>query len=123
MEKAHLLGAGGGQKIETTKERFQHDPNPMTKESVIIVIKKGILEKNCPKRKSKKNEAFKKKGNVAMVLDGYDSTKVLRISTKNTKKEWVLDLGCTFHMCLIKTYLCDYQKLNCGSVYLGNNQA
>lgn len=71
----------------------------LTKESVIIVIKKDILEKkNCPKRKSKKNEASKKEGNVAMVLDGYDSTEVLTISTKNTKKEWVLDSGCSFHV-------------------------
>lgn len=70
--------------------------DPLTKESVIIVIKKDILEKkNCPKRKSKKNEASKKEGNVAMVLDGYDSTEVLTISTK---KEWVLDSGCSFHV-------------------------
>lgn len=121
MEKAHLLrerleNRNNKGKVSTWSK--SHD-----KRKCYHCHKERPFRKNCPKRKSKKNEASKKKGNVAMVLDGYDSTKVLRISTKNTKNEWVLDLGCTFHMCLIKTYLCDYQKLNYGSVYLGNNQA
>ncbi|KAJ9697688.1 hypothetical protein PVL29_007014 [Vitis rotundifolia] len=84
--------------------------------------KEGHFKRDCPERKSKKNKASKEEGNATMVLDGYDFVEVLTITTKNMEKEWVLDSRCTFHMCPTRTYLCDYQKLNRGSVYLGNNQ-
>ena len=57
-----------------------------------------------------------------MVSAGYDSAEVLKITTKNTEKEWILDLGCTFPTFPTRTYLCDYQKLNGDSIYFGNNQ-
>ena len=88
--------------------------------------KEGHFKRDCLERKSKQNEASKEtskeESNAAMVSVGYDSAEVFTITTKNTENEWVLNLGCTFHMCPTRTYFCNYQKLNGGSVYLGNNQ-
>ena len=54
-------------------------------------MKEGHLKKDCPERKSKKNEASnetsKEEGNVAMVSNVYDSIEVLKITTKNTQNE------------------------------------
>ena len=87
MEKAYL--SGKGQTRDTTKASTQSKSRGRKK--CYHSLKEGHLKKDCPERKSKKNEASnetsKEEGNVAMVSNVYDSIKVLKITTKNTQNE------------------------------------
>ena len=40
-------------------------------------------------------------------------------ATENIQKgKWLLDSGCTFHMCLVKTYCTEYQEIDGGRVMI-----
>ncbi|KAL8543074.1 hypothetical protein ACS0TY_003814 [Phlomoides rotata] len=56
--------------------------------------KVGHLKKNCPEKKGNKDTT-----DAAVAKEGYDSTAVLTISEDKMDDEWVLDSGCSFHMC------------------------
>ena len=58
-----------------------------------------------------------------MVLDGYDSTKILVRSAQDTHKEWVLDSGCSFHMSPTYEWFQTFKEIDGGIVLLGNNKA
>lgn len=64
----------------------------------------GHFKKNCPERR--KNKKRKKKesdsGDVSIASDGYESAEVLMATDKSTYVDWVLDSGCSFHMCPVK---------------------
>ena len=47
-------------------------------------------------------------GDAAVILDGYDSAEVLNVVEAESSKEWILDLGCSFHMCPIKAWFEDF---------------
>ncbi|KAL8457037.1 hypothetical protein ACS0TY_035029 [Phlomoides rotata] len=56
--------------------------------------KVGHLKKNCPEKKGNKDTA-----DAVVAEEGYDSAEVLTISADRIGDEWVLDSGCSFHMC------------------------
>lgn len=64
--------------------------------------KEGHLKKDCPERRSKSQEKGKDSGDTAVVEDGYKSAEILSISESDSNKEWILDSGCSYHMCLNK---------------------
>ncbi|KAL8489406.1 hypothetical protein ACS0TY_025348 [Phlomoides rotata] len=78
--------------------------------------KVGHLKKNCPEKKGNK-DTF----DAAVAEEGYDSAEVLTISVDRMGDEWVLDSGCSFHMCLNECWFKDLEKMNGGSVLLGND--
>ena len=44
------------------------------------------------------------------------------MATENIQRgKWILDSGCTFHMCPYKNYFLDYQEIDGGKVMMGNN--
>lgn len=45
------------------------------------------------------------------------------VSEEKTHHEWVLDSGCSFHMCPNKDWFISYTKNHGGQVLLGNNKA
>lgn len=53
--------------------------------------------------------------------EGYESAGVLIASDVNQKCKWVLDSGCSFHMCPFKSHFSEYQACNGGKVMMGNN--
>ena len=55
--------------------------------------------------------------------DGYDSTSVLLATGTQTNGKWVLDSGCTYHMCPDKNlvFFSIYMLFNGGEVMMGNN--
>ena len=55
-------------------------------------------------------------------MDGYDSVEVLTISKTGVNKDWVLDLGCSFHICPNKTWFETLEESYHGIVLLGNNK-
>ena len=60
---------------------------------------------------------------MAIAFEGYDTADVLMVDEKDLTSEWILDLGCTFHMCPIKSWFSSYMERNEGKVRMGNNEA
>ncbi|KAE8700517.1 hypothetical protein F3Y22_tig00110556pilonHSYRG00215 [Hibiscus syriacus] len=85
--------------------------------------KEGHFKKNCPDRKKKYQEKPKDSGEVSVVSDGYDSTEALVITESESSKEWILDSGCSFHMCPHKDWFETLQLVSGGTVLLGDNKA
>lgn len=85
--------------------------------------KKGHLKKDCTNKDHSKAKKQDDDGDAAVVSDGYESSEVLTVSDSNSGKDWVLDSGCTFHMCPNKCWFSDLESVNGGKVLLGNNEA
>ena len=88
--------------------------------------KKGHYIKDCFEKK--KLEELKKKSNgkavVASEDEGdYDKADVLVAAERHPTGEWILDFGCSFHMCPNKSFLKTFENMNGGKVLLGNNLA
>ncbi|KAL8494299.1 hypothetical protein ACS0TY_025194 [Phlomoides rotata] len=80
--------------------------------------KVGHLKKNFQEKKCNKDTA-----DAAVAEEGYDSAEVLTISAGRMGDEWVLDSGCSFHVCPNECWFKDLEKMNGGSVLLGNDQS
>ncbi|KAL8550371.1 hypothetical protein ACS0TY_008987 [Phlomoides rotata] len=80
--------------------------------------KVGHLKKNCPENENDNGTA-----DAAVAADGYDSAEVLAISANRLDDKWVLDSGCTFHMCPNECWFKNLEKLNGESVLLGNGKS
>ncbi|KAH9745502.1 hypothetical protein KPL70_004095 [Citrus sinensis] len=80
---------------------------------------KGHFKKDCQELKNKNKE---RNGDAATVEEeGYESAGVC-VATKDLQRgKWILDSGCTFHMCPFKTYFSDYHNLDGGKIMMGNN--
>ena len=89
------------------------------------------------KRKKKKEEDDKSNDSNAVVDYCYSSDgDILTVSEAQIKtegsvytgshseewKEWILDSGCTYHMCPIKEWFHDYTSVSGGNVVMGNDQ-
>lgn len=57
----------------------------------------GHIRRICPDRQEE--EKTQEQGSVAIIDDGYDSAKILTVTLNQNHEEWVLDSGCTYHMC------------------------
>ncbi|KAE8658886.1 Detected protein of unknown function [Hibiscus syriacus] len=85
--------------------------------------KEGHFKKNCPNQKNKYQERAKDSGEVSVVSVGYDSTEALVITESESRKEWILDSCCSFHMCPHKYWFETLQLVSGGTVLLGDNKA
>ncbi|KAH9728536.1 hypothetical protein KPL70_009073 [Citrus sinensis] len=89
--------------------------------------KEGHFKKDCPERKIKPKDANNRNGNAAVASEdsdeGYDSAGVLVASNMETEGKWVLNSGCTYHMCPHKHLFSSYQPFEGGKVFMGNNAA
>ncbi|KAL8473662.1 hypothetical protein ACS0TY_030489 [Phlomoides rotata] len=115
----------GGKKSFKVKEGQLDKGKDKSKESGFVERKKCYgcnkvehLKKNCPKKKSNKDIA-----DADVVKEGYDSAEVLTISADRMGDKWVLDSGCSFHMCPNECWFKDLEKMNGGSVLFGNDQS
>ncbi|KAL8549453.1 hypothetical protein ACS0TY_008332 [Phlomoides rotata] len=80
--------------------------------------KVGHLKKNCPEKEDDNGTA-----DAAVAADGYDSAEVLAISADRLDDEWVLDSGCTIHMCPNECWFKNLENLDGESVLLGNDKS
>ena len=53
----------------------------------------------------------------------YDEADVLVAAERHPTGEWILDYGCSFHMCPNKSFFKTFENVNGGKVLLGNNMA
>ncbi|KAL8491748.1 hypothetical protein ACS0TY_023372 [Phlomoides rotata] len=114
-EKKSFKGKGG--QLDKGKGKSKED-GFVEKRKCYACNKVGHLTKNYPEKKSNKDAA-----DAAVAEQGYDSAEVLTISEDRMGDEWVLDSGCSFHICPKDYWFKDLEKMNGGSVLLGNDQS
>ncbi|KAH9670747.1 hypothetical protein KPL70_017094 [Citrus sinensis] len=66
-------------------------------------------------------EVTKKAETKAGEDEGYDSAGVLLASETQTNSKWILDFGCSYHMCPDQNLFTTYNAFNGGEVLMGNN--
>ena len=83
--------------------------------------KVGHLIKHCWELKKKKKE--EDNGNSSAVVDDPYSRDgdVCCVSLDRDTQEWILDTGCTYHMCPKREWFIDYKETNGGKVLMGND--
>ncbi|CAL9028580.1 unnamed protein product, partial [Prunus brigantina] len=83
----------------------------------------GHWKKDCPKLKNKEKEKAGSEANIAK-SGGEDFEFALASSSADDhSKEWMLDSGCTYHMCPIREWFSSFEELDGGVVLMGNNNA
>ncbi|KAL5582021.1 hypothetical protein UlMin_014463 [Ulmus minor] len=88
---------------------------PTAKKNYKDCLKRIRDEKNNPKNYDSDN------GEAAIAANNSNAGEVLAVTTQEYKQEWILDSGCTFHMCPTKDWFKEYKELDGGKVLMGNN--
>ncbi|KAH9652997.1 hypothetical protein KPL70_027263 [Citrus sinensis] len=85
--------------------------------------KEGHFKRDCPERKNKQYKEQRSQNGDASVVEeeGYESAGVLIASDEDHEGKWVLDSGCSFHMCPFKHHFSEYQEYDGGRVMVGND--
>ncbi|CAM8938448.1 unnamed protein product [Rhodiola kirilowii] len=84
--------------------------------------KVGHLRKNCYKWLAKSKTNGNSETNLALTSDkASSSSEVLTVTSGDLNDEWVLDSGCSFHMCPNKNWFNDLAHTASENVYMGNN--
>lgn len=83
--------------------------------------KEGHFRRDCPERKKSK-ENLKSNGELSLAQDDYESAEVLCITSEMTNESWVMDSGCSFHICPSKISFETYKEVERGEMILGNNK-
>ena len=61
--------------------------------------KEGHIKKYCYEFKKKTQDKTQIDGNAAVASNCFEPSEVLTVSTNEIKSEWILDSGCSYHMC------------------------
>jgi len=86
--------------------------------------KKGHIKKHCRKFKADQKEGKKCENPSTAALTTENKGELFSVSSgKPISDLWILDSGCTFHMCANKHWFDTYEKKDGGEVLMGNNVA
>ena len=65
-----------------------------------------------------------KERNVTIAANNHNSlAEVLRVSNHSIDNEWIMDSGCTFHMCPNIDWFQNFNNRETGTVYMRNNHS
>ena len=77
------------------------------------------------RNENKYQQGMKSQNDLAAVAEGEDERvsegELFSISETTMTREWILDSGCTFHMCPNQESFFDYKEINGGKVLMGND--
>ncbi|BBH01937.1 hypothetical protein Prudu_012349, partial [Prunus dulcis] len=93
------------------------------KDECAFCRQKGHWKKDCPKLKNKEKEKAGSEANVAKSGDEDFEFALASSSADGHSTEWILDSGCTYHMCPIREWFSSFEELDGGVVLMGNNNA
>lgn len=87
--------------------------------------KTGHIIKDCFKKISDMKDKNYHEDSTALICKNDPDIQgvVLVNTTKRDPKEWVLDSGCTFHMCPNKEYFSEFVELSEGQIQMGNDMS
>ncbi|KAK3020186.1 hypothetical protein RJ639_047130 [Escallonia herrerae] len=84
--------------------------------------KEGHYRKDCPERKGKKKDNSKT-ADAGVVEDNSDGADVLSVTINSSDGGWILDTGCSYHMCPNRDWFVTYRSFDGGKVLMGNDVA
>ncbi|KAM2859524.1 hypothetical protein COP2_024947 [Malus domestica] len=93
------------------------------KDECAFCRKKGHWKKDCPKLKNKEKEKAGSEANIAKSGDDDFEFALASSYADGHSNEWILDSGCTYHMCPIREWFSNFEELDGGVVLMGNNNA
>lgn len=91
----------------------------LAKDECAFCRKKGHWKKDCPILK--KNDNKNPTANVVHVIDDDTELAMIGSSLPHHSEEWILDSGCTYHMCPNRDWFSSFEELDGGSVFMGND--
>nr|GEY79993.1 retrovirus-related Pol polyprotein from transposon TNT 1-94 [Tanacetum cinerariifolium] len=81
------------------------------------------LKRNCPKNNHKKSPGYIKKDEQPRSSGStYDDSEVIMVMSAQHLLDWIMDLGCSYHMTPRLDILFDFLECDGGSVQLGDNK-
>ena len=80
-------------------------------------------KKNCKIWQERKAKAMARNSSSASVVtsDESDGELLAVTSSSNAFQHWILDTGCSFHMCANKEWFDTYEEKRCGEVLMGDD--
>nr|GFC10079.1 retrovirus-related Pol polyprotein from transposon TNT 1-94 [Tanacetum cinerariifolium] len=86
---------------------------------------KGVMDhlnRNCPKNNCKKSTCYVKKDDLPSSSGSiYDNSEVMMVMSVEALLDWIMDLGCSYHMTPMLDMFFDFLECDGGSVLLGDN--
>ena len=88
-------------------------------ENVTIVVLRDILEEIAKKRiQDDKNQKPQEVVDAAIVSEEFDFGDVLNVGTEKKITSWIMDSGCTFHMCPNREWFQNFKECKGGWFFL-----
>ncbi|KAK2982593.1 hypothetical protein RJ640_002082 [Escallonia rubra] len=84
--------------------------------------KEGHYRKDCPERKGKKIDNSKT-ADAGVVEDNSDDADILSVTISSSYEGWILDTGCSYHMCPNRDWFATYRSFDSGKFLMGNDVA
>lgn len=119
-----LMARGRPEKRESKGKKQDRSKSTQKNLKCFHCHKEGHFKRDCPERKNKNQETKERTGNAAIATEeecNFETAEVLIATSQKPQGQWVLDLGCTFHMCPNISYFTTYQPCDGGMVLIGNN--
>ncbi|VFQ71852.1 unnamed protein product [Cuscuta campestris] len=119
-----LVAKGAGRERRRSKERG--DASQRFKSSsksfrCYYCDEEGHFKRDCPKRRKEKKDGKTPVTAVAESSNQASEEDLFLATTKSLgKSDWILDSGCSFHMCSIKEQFDTYQTCDGGAVKMAN---
>ncbi|WVZ13024.1 hypothetical protein V8G54_017554 [Vigna mungo] len=115
-----LISVKGKGKKQSGKEK-KLNPDGTKQVHCFKCQKMGHIKKLCPEKG--KVGRPQETADVAEASEGYESAGVLVASSEDPQRSWVMDSGCSYHMCPVKEFFENLDQKEHGNVLLGNNKA
>ncbi|KAK3014885.1 hypothetical protein RJ639_008457 [Escallonia herrerae] len=84
--------------------------------------KEGHYRKDCPEHKGKKKDNSKT-ADVGVIEDNSDGAYVLSVTISSSDGGWILDMGCSHHICPNRDWFVTFRSFDGGKVLMRNNVA
>ncbi|KAG5535985.1 hypothetical protein RHGRI_023693 [Rhododendron griersonianum] len=135
ISEEHVMVASSGSQAKGRTTERQNGSKPrgrsssrggesraVDKRKCYFCNEEGHILKFCPKLKAKIDDE-KEKSKTAVVESFVENEgDLLTVTSEGMENfDWVMDFGCSFHMCSNKKYFCSYEPCDGSTVWMANN--